>query len=144
MNIITDILLNYYVLAFAIAWILSILFKTITAAVDKKKSLSIIDGLTNGGMPSSHSTVVSAITAAIFINQGATPLFFVSLVFALIVIGDACRLRLYIGHQGDALNTLLIKAKERPLNVVYGHTILQVVAGILLGVMVAGVVYIVV
>ena len=144
MNIITGILLNYYVLAFAIAWILSILFKTITTALHLQKSLDVMDGFKNGGMPSSHSTVVTAITTAVFLDQGPGPLFFVSLVFALIIIGDACRLRLYIGHQGDALNALLIKAKEKPLNVVYGHTVLQVAAGILLGVLVAGTMYVVV
>ncbi len=141
MNIINDILLNYYFLAFAIAWILSIIIKTLITAIKQQKDIDIKDGFQNGGWPSSHSTVVSAITAAIFIVQGATPVFFISLVFSLIIIGDAYRLRLYVGYQGDALNKLLVQAKQKPLKVVYGHTVLQVVAGILLGVMVAGILY---
>ncbi len=141
MNVFQGFLLNYLFVAFASAWILSIIIKTILTALTQKKNPDIRDGFHNGGMPSSHSTVVSAITAAIYFAEGFSPLFFVALVFSLIIISDAFRLRYQVGLQGDALNKLLKKAKEKPLTVVYGHTLLQVMAGILLGIIVAAGIY---
>lgn len=143
MSAIIDILMNYYFIAFVIAWILSIAIKTGLAAWDKKKHPDITDGFKNGGMPSSHSTVVAAITFAVFLTQGVSSTFFVSLVFSLIIISDAFRLRRNVGIQAEQLNILLKKAKQKSINVVHGHTLAQVIAGILLGLVVSYIVFMV-
>ncbi len=140
----SELFLNYHFLAFAIAWILSILIKTALAAWSKKKNPDIADGFKNGGMPSSHSTVVSAITFSIFMTQGFSAVFFVSLVFSLIVISDAFRLRRNVGIQAEQLNLLLKKSKQKTIDVVYGHTLPQVLAGIILGVVISYMIFIII
>lgn len=142
MTWISELFLNYYFLSFAIAWILSILIKTLLTSWNRKKNLDIADGFKNGGMPSSHSTVVSAITFSIFMLQGFSSLFFVSLVFSLIIISDAFRLRKNVGIQGQEINLLLKKSKKKPIDIVYGHTFTQVVAGMFLGVIISYLVFI--
>jgi len=137
MSSIIDLLTNYYFLAFIIAWILSIIIKTALVALKKKKDPDIKDGFKNGGMPSSHSTIVSAITFSIFLTNGLSPTFFVSLVFSMIIISDAFRLRRNVGLQAEQLNILLKKSKQKTVDVVHGHTFAQVIAGILLGIIVS-------
>ena len=136
MDIIKDLLLNYYFLSIIIAWVLSILIKSALVAVRKKKMVSISEGFHNGGMPSSHSAAVSAISVAILLTEGFSALFFVSSVFAAIVISDAFRLRKNVGLQGEQLNILLQKSKEKTINIIYGHTVLQVIVGIIIGIIV--------
>jgi acid phosphatase family membrane protein YuiD len=138
-----DLLTNYYFLSFIVAWILSILIKTGLNAYRNKKNPDIKDGFKNGGMPSSHSTVVSAITFSIFLTNGLSPTFFVSLVFSMIIISDAFRLRRNVGLQAEQLNILLKKSKQKTINVVHGHTLPQVIAGILLGVLTSYLVFII-
>ncbi|HIH31530.1 TPA: divergent PAP2 family protein [Candidatus Woesearchaeota archaeon] len=143
MNLILGILTDYYFLAFIIAWICSILIKTGLTAWKKKTSLDIAEGLKNGGMPSSHSTVVAAITTAVYNIQGLTGLFFVSLVFSLIIISDAFRLRRIVGIHGEEINLLLKKIKKKPIEVIYGHSFFQVIIGIILGIAVSQIVFLI-
>lgn len=135
MVLINELFLNYYFLSFIIAWILSVIIKTGLVAWDKKKNPEIADGLKNGGMPSSHSSLVSAITCSILLTQGFSSLFFVSLAFSLIIVSDAFILRRNVGLQAEELNKLLKKAKQKPVSVVHGHTFMQVIAGIFLGIL---------
>lgn len=143
MSGIIDLLKNYYFLAFIIAWVLSILIKTALVALNKKKNPDIKDGFKNGGMPSSHSTVVSAITFSIFLTSGLSPTFFVSLVFSMIIISDAFRLRRNVGLQAEQLNILLKKSKQKTVNVVHGHTFPQVIVGIMLGVIISYIMFLI-
>lgn len=143
MGLLSELFLDYHFLAFVIAWILSIVIKTSLVAWDNKKNPDITDGFKNGGMPSSHSAVVSAITFSVFMTQGFSPLFFVSLVFSLIIISDAFRLRRNVGLQAEQLNMLLKKSKQKPINVVHGHTLPQVIAGIILGIVVSYIIFVI-
>lgn len=142
MDIINGLLLNYYFLSFIIAWILSIIIKTLLSAASNKSQLSINDGFKNGGMPSSHTAIVAALSTAILLKEGFSTLFLVSAVFSSIIISDAFRIRQNVGIQGDKLNVLLRKSKEKPVDVVYGHTLLQVIAGMALGIAVAAILFI--
>ena len=137
MDILRDLLLNYYFLSFIIAWIISVVIKS------GLNGFSIKEGFKNGGMPSSHSCAVSAITFAILATEDFSPLFFVSVVFSAVIISDAFRLRRVVGMQGDSLNMLLRKIKAKPLEVVYGHTFTQVILGIVLGVVVSLTMYLI-
>lgn len=133
-TIFEEFFLNYYFLSFIISWILSVLIKSFLSS---RKGFSIKNGFKNGGMPSSHSAVVSSITAAIFLNEGFSSLFFVSFVFSLIVISDAFILRRNVGIQGEKINVLLKNSKLEEIKVVYGHTFVQVLCGIALGIFVS-------
>lgn len=133
MGSIIDIFTSYYFLAFFFAWITGVLLKAVLAGV-KSGKFSLSKGFNNGGMPSTHSIAVAAITTAIFIETGASEIFFVSLVFALVVISDAFGVRKNIGVQGDAINQILKSLKKDPIKVVIGHTFFQVSIGIIWGI----------
>jgi hypothetical protein len=133
MSLWQDFLLNYYFLTFVAAVVFSILLKAVLHSWKRKTRFTLKHGFQNGGMPSSHTTVVSALTFSLLLRTGLSDLFFISAIFASIVISDAVRIRKNIGLQGEKLNELLRKFDEKTIHVVYGHSGVQVLAGILLG-----------
>lgn len=61
-----------------------------------------------GGMPSSHSAAVSALTTAIGIVEGvSSPLFAISLIFSVITMYDASGVRRHAGRHAVVLNKLI-------------------------------------
>jgi len=133
MDFVHDLLLNYYFLTFVAAWATSILLKAGLHAWKKRKRFNLKDGFQNGGMPSSHTTIVAALTFGLLFRTGLSDLFFVSAIFASIVMSDAIRIRKNVGLQGEKLNELLKKFDEKTIRVVYGHSGTQVLAGMVLG-----------
>lgn len=98
----------------------------------------------SGGMPSTHSATVVAFTAFMGLSEGIdSGLFALSFLLSAIVIYDSMRVRYSSGRQGDLLNTLLTEVKSRlqPVRVAHGHTVLEVLAGMTIGVIVALVVF---
>ncbi|MET0786469.1 MAG: divergent PAP2 family protein [Paenisporosarcina sp.] len=60
-----------------------------------------------GGMPSSHSAAVTALTTAIAFETGlGSPLFAVSAIFAIIVMFDATGVRFQAGQQAIIINQM--------------------------------------
>lgn len=99
---------------------------------------------TTGGMPSSHTAVVSALTAAIGYKVGFdSTLFMVSLFFSVLAIRDALGVRQAAGNQARALNLIIFDLNERwksshkPVKEIHGHKGSEVVVGCLLGVFLA-------
>ncbi|AFZ69099.1 divergent PAP2 family protein [Deinococcus peraridilitoris] len=99
-----------------------------------------------GGMPSSHTAMVSALSTGIGLTAGTgSPLFAITVVFSLIVIYDATGVRHSSGMQARMLNELIEELREvvregfapRPLRVLLGHTYLEVLVGAILGVLAA-------
>lgn len=73
----------------------------ITGTVDWKLFTS------TGGMPSSHSAAVTALTTAIAFETGlGSPLFAVSAIFAIIVMFDATGVRFQAGQQAIIINQM--------------------------------------
>ncbi|ADV67589.1 divergent PAP2 family protein [Deinococcus maricopensis] len=100
--------------------------------------------LETGGMPSSHSAMVAALSTGIGITQGTeSPLFAACVTFSLIVMYDATGVRHASGQQARLLNELVeeLRAVVRegfaptPLRVLLGHTYLEVLVGTLLGIL---------
>lgn len=94
---------------------------------------------THGHMPSMHSALVTSLTIVVGylggINSG---IFAFSLVFALIILDDALRIRMYLGDQGRYLNmlvqTLNLDVKQYPrLKERVGHRWQEVSVGIIYG-----------
>lgn len=93
-----------------------------------------------GGMPSSHSTLVTVLTSMVGKNEGfGSPLFAVSLVFALVVMYDACGVRRAAGKQAALLNKIVqtpglsgLQVQEKLVEVL-GHTPIQVIVGAIIG-----------
>ncbi len=97
-----------------------------------------------GGMPSAHSSMAAALATSVALRVGtASPLFAVTLAFALVVMFDAQSVRRAAGMQARLLNQMvdeLFKARRFPiakLEEFLGHTRLEVMMGMLMGVFVA-------
>lgn len=97
-----------------------------------------------GGMPSSHSALVTATAHAIGLHTGFdSPLFALALVVAIVVIYDATGIRRQAGIHAEIINTMIDELahghplKGEELREVLGHTPLEALAGMLLGLAVA-------
>jgi acid phosphatase family membrane protein YuiD len=94
-----------------------------------------------GGMPSSHSAMVTALATAVGYTRGwHSNLFAVTVVFALIVLYDAVGIRQAVGRQSQFLNrvqreTDIGQVVRQELPELVGHTPLEVLAGALWGVL---------
>ncbi|KAL7185833.1 hypothetical protein ACSBR2_027736 [Camellia fascicularis] len=99
----------------------------------------------SGGMPSSHSATVMALAVAIGLQEGTGgPTFAIAIVLACVVMYDASGVRLHAGRQAELLNQIVCEfppehplSNSRPLRDSLGHTPLQVLAGAMLGCLVA-------
>jgi acid phosphatase family membrane protein YuiD len=96
--------------------------------------------LTTGGMPSSHSALVTATTLAIGLYYGLDhPAFVLGIAITMIVTYDAAGVRQQAGIHARRINVLFGELlhghpiSERDLREVLGHTPLEVIGGILLG-----------
>jgi acid phosphatase family membrane protein YuiD len=95
-----------------------------------------------GGMPSSHSAMVSALAIVVGIKEGFGSGFFaIATILALIVIYDSASVRQSVGQQAVILNRIIRELRLRQSRVIgaelrelVGHTPFQVVVGVLLGI----------
>jgi acid phosphatase family membrane protein YuiD len=99
---------------------------------------------TTGGMPSSHSALMTSTTLAIGLYYGLDhPTFALGVAITMIVTYDAAGVRQQAGIHAQRINVIfeeLLRGhpiNERDLRVVLGHTPLEVAGGILLGLVVA-------
>lgn len=100
--------------------------------------------LTTGGMPSSHSSLMTGTVLAIGLYHGFdNPLFALGVVITMIVTYDAAGVRRQAGIHAQRINVLVEELmhghmfNENDLREVLGHTPLEVMGGILLGLIVA-------
>ena len=108
---------------------------------------------TAGGMPSSHAAFVTALTTSIGLAQGiGSEIFAVSFVFSAIIVFDAFRLRGTVEVHSHVLQKLLAIlpqtesmqiAKGIKIPQMVGHTIGEIAAGILVGVVFANLAHII-
>lgn len=128
-------------------WVTAQSIKVFLAA-RKKHRFDVRWFLGTGGMPSAHSAGVSSLAAAVGLEQGFdSAVFAVALIFALVTMFDAQGVRRATGRQGMAVNKLIddLYAKgqvsqERVMEVL-GHTPIEVLAGALLGGLIAVALY---
>ncbi len=132
---------KYIVIPFLV-WFGIQLFKVIYDLVTTKK-FNFKRILQAGGMPSSHSAVVIALTTMIGKDVGIqSPLFGVSVIFSFVVMYDAAGIRRAAGKQAKLLNKIVetpgltgVQVSERLVEVL-GHTPFQVLVGALIGLIV--------
>lgn len=97
----------------------------------------------SGGMPSSHSSFVTALAVLVGFDKGfASTEFAMTAVFAVIVMYDASGVRRAVGKQAEILNQIVddffhgkFDQHER-LKELVGHTPKEVLAGAFLGILV--------
>jgi len=132
---------KYIVVPFAV-WFFIQLFKLIYDLVTTKQ-FNFKRILGAGGMPSSHSAVVTSLATMIGISQGLdTPIFGLSVIFAVVVMYDAAGIRRAAGKQAKLLNKIIqtpglsgVQVTEK-LQEVLGHTPVQVLVGAIIGIIV--------
>jgi len=97
-----------------------------------------------GGMPSSHSALVTAVTLSIGLQEGFdSPLFALAVAISMIVVYDAAGVRRQAGIQAQRINELMKifmenrQLHEDELKEVLGHTPFEVIAGVLLGIFIS-------
>ena len=103
-----------------------------------------------GGMPSSHSALVTSTAAAVGLHYGFdNPVFGVATALAMIVVYDATGIRRQAGMQARQINILveeLLKGhpiSQEHLREVLGHTPLEAIGGMFLGLVMAIVLWLV-
>jgi len=127
---------SYALTPFA-AWVVA---GSLKFAVNSVRARRLAFGLIGyGGLPSNHSAIVSSMTALVGLKEGiGHPAFGVALTLAFIVILDATSLRRAVGRQAAALNRLSAGvADHQPLRERMGHTRVEVLAGVVVGIGVA-------
>ena len=124
--------------------------------LDKKWTPSLI--FSTGGMPSSHSAIVAALTLSIALTEGiASPYFAISFVLAGVVTHDAIGIRREAGRHATVLNQMkneydeLVRelskddsdsiVVETKLKELLGHEPIEAISGTLLGVVLVLITY---
>ena len=142
MNWLIELITNPFLIASVSSWFIAQLIKTIIyAIINKKIDLSWM--FSDGAMPSGHSATVSSLAAFTALRCGFGSFqFAVTAILAIIVCHDATGVRRETGKQAVVLNEI-IKAfevlgtenlPEVKLKEFVGHTPIQVLAGILVGI----------
>ncbi len=127
-------------------WAVAQVLKTIIhALINKKLDLRRLTG--DGGMPSSHSATVTSVAVMTGLTTGFDSVFFaLAATLSIIVMHDATGVRLETGKQAQVINEmfeLLDRLSEESLSMdvklkeFVGHTPMQVLAGSVLGIIVA-------
>jgi acid phosphatase family membrane protein YuiD len=124
------------------AWFVAQLLKVIIEAAQHRRLVWSLM-VSTGGMPSSHSALVATLATSVGIMEGLdSVLFAVCAVLAIIVIYDAAGVRRTVGMQSTILNRMLDELFRgnplagKRLREFIGHTRLEVLAGVALGVLI--------
>ena len=109
MNFFTDLVQNKVLLSAVSGWLIAQILKTLIHLFFTKKFVA--ERLVgSGGMPSSHSATVCALTTASGIKYGAGSFeFAVSFVLSMIVMYDAMNVRMETGKQAKLLNRVFFE-----------------------------------
>ncbi|MCI7808273.1 divergent PAP2 family protein [bacterium] len=142
MTWLSDMISNPFLLTAVSSWLIAQVLKTvINAVVQKKFSLERLLG--DGGMPSGHSATVTSLAAMSALTYGTGSFqFAVTTVLAIVVCHDAMGVRQETGKQAVMINEIVRSFRilseenlqEVKLKEFVGHTPVQVIAGVLLGV----------
>lgn len=139
MGIFNQIIHNKCLTVPIILWcIVQILKFFIELIRNKKVDLKRLVGA--GGMPSSHSAIVCSLASCIGKEYGFdSGLFAIALIFAFVVMYDACGVRRAAGKQASILNKILdtpgmstVEVQEKLIEAL-GHTPVQVFVGAFIG-----------
>ena len=127
-----------------ISWFIAQLIKVITVLI-KDKRIDFRRFVGSGGMPSSHSSFVTALAASVAITDGfESTSFAISAILALVVMYDAAGVRRAAGQQAKILNKIVEEWEhadfgktDKRLKELLGHTPFEVFAGAILGIFIS-------
>ena len=114
----------------------------------RARRLNIWRFFDNGGMPSSHTALVTTLTIGIARDAGVgSSLFAVTLLFSLYFMFEAAGLRQEVGNQARVLNDLVDELRHthhidpKSLKELVGHTWGEVAGGFVFGLVVSAIAY---
>ena len=125
----------------SVAWFTVQIFKLLADCIVNRR-INFRRFVETGGMPSSHSAVVTSLMTAIGLSEGfSSPMFAISFVFSFIVMYDAAGVRRAAGKQAAILNQLIYSKQVKvdtneKLKELLGHTPIQVLVGAIYGIVV--------
>ncbi len=134
-----DLIANRALWAALAGWALAQALKVVIELIRHRRiDLTRLSG--SGGMPSSHSAIVTALAAAIAREYGlASPLFAIAAILAGVVMYDATGVRQAVSIQARLLNRMMDDffahrgLNQQRLRELIGHTPRQVLVGAVLG-----------
>ena len=128
-------------------WFVAQAIKMIVCLVQEHR-LNFRYMVSTGGMPSAHSSLVSALAVSIGLTEGfSSSLFALSVIFASVVMFDAQTVRAAAGKQARLLNQIIDELftehhlSENKLKELLGHTRIEVFFGMLTGMATAMVIF---
>ena len=141
MEALTQILHNKYIWVPFFTWFSIQVFKVIWDLIETRK-LNFKRIMGAGGMPSSHSAVVTCLSTLVGRSEGTdSPIFAVALIFAMVVMYDAAGVRRAAGKQAACLNKIIMDLYKQDLQEaggklkeLLGHTPMQVLVGAIYGI----------
>jgi hypothetical protein len=145
LNFFPEILRNKVLVVSLISWSIAQISKVVILLITTKKfDFGRLVG--SGGMPSSHSAFVTALSTGVGIVYGwDSPVFAISIAYAMVVMYDAAGVRRSAGKQAEILNIMIREViehkglKEERLKELIGHTPIEVIVGAALGVIIANI-----
>ena len=125
------------------AWVMAQTLKFIFYLL-KNRRLDFRVLVSLGGMPSAHSALAGALATSVGLREGfGSPVFALALCFALVVMFDAQSVRRAAGIQAQVLNRILEELfkehhfSQRRLVELLGHTPLEVLLGMTMGIFIS-------
>lgn len=142
-RIISELLQNRVLIAAVAAWVVGQFLKIpLDYILNKRWNWGII--FSAGGLPSSHSALVTAVVLTIGFQEGFnSSVFALAAAISMIVIYDAAGVRRQAGIHAERINEIMknfIESRRFPeedLKEMLGHTPFEVIAGVLLGVLIS-------
>lgn len=138
----SKLLCNQFLIISLSSWLIAQVLKFIIHSI-LYKSFDIMRLFGDGGMPSGHSATVATLATVSALSCGIGSFqFAVTAILAIIVCHDAMGVRLETGKQAVVLNDIVEafnvlsteKLPEVKLKEFVGHTPIQVISGVLLGI----------
>ena len=123
---------NKIFLAGIIAWCLAQFLKFVIEGV-KTGKFNAKMLVFPGKMPSAHTSTIVAVTASVYLLEGFSNLFMLSLFVAFVVMYDTVTSRKQVGIITQALNATL----RKKIRYFEGHTVPQMVVGAIIGIAIA-------
>ncbi len=142
-EIFVQLVRNKIFLTVLASWVIAQSLKVLVGYIVQKK-VDFRWFVGTGGMPSSHTAGASCLAMAIGLQHGFDSVHFaLAASFAIVVMFDAQGVRRATGRQARILNKIMDdiywqgKIQEGRLRELVGHTPIEVIAGFILGVIIA-------
>lgn len=143
MKFFEEIIGNRVLVTCVTAWFIAQLLKIIITFY-KSKKFDVTRFIGSGGMPSSHTSFVMSLATGLGKLYGwSSPVFAMSVCFACVVMYDAAGVRRAAGYQAKVLNMIIDDLTHhkplgnKRLKELLGHTPKEVLAGAVLGIIIA-------